>query len=194
MSDVNFFPLFFLLSFCPAFGESRVCEVLAKGLNPDANVKSAVSEEDKKALLNATAAFLSKSITIRADGSASAFHTFSGRRSVEWQKFVVFKIDNKSVSEADKLKGITKKYSVIFGCDAHRAWDTTRNLWGDWLAQSYSDFPEGVVFHLKGGTWTAESPALLKYFTPGPGPSISDEKIKPSGESTELPAGMQKLK
>lgn len=191
---MKFFSICLLLSFSPAFGQDSLSEVLSQGLNQDAAKKTSIPEEDQKALLSATATLLSKHITFRADGTASAHYTFGERRSVEWQKFVINRITVKSINEADKLNGITKKYSVFFGCDAHRIWDAETNRWGEWRAHGYPDFPLGVVFRLKNGSWTAESPALLKYFTPGPGASISDSKPKPAGKSIALPPGMQKAK
>lgn len=191
---MKFLSVYLLLSFCSVFGQTSVSEVLSQGLKKDAAEKSPVSEEDQKALINATANMLNKHITFRADGTASAYYTFADRRSVEWQKFVVFRIDSKSINEADKLNGITKKYAVVFGCDAHRTWDDNANRWGEWRAHGYSDFPLGVVFRFKNGSWTAESPALLKYFIPGPGKSISESKPKPAGKNTALPPGMQKAK
>lgn len=183
-----------LLSFCHAFGQTSVSDFLAEGLKQVAATKAPISQEDQKALVNATAALLGKHITFRADGTSSAYYTLDGRRSVEWKKFVVSDIRAQAVTEADKLNGISKKYSVIFGCDAHRAWDTQTNRWGEWAAQGFSNFPLGVVFQFKNGAWNAESPALLKYFSPGPGPSISDSKPKPAGKSNDLPPGMQKTK
>ncbi|MES2981104.1 MAG: hypothetical protein V4727_02230 [Verrucomicrobiota bacterium] len=191
---MKFISLCLLLSFCPAFGQTSVSDLLSQGLKPDESKKPVVSAEDQKALVTATATLLSKHLTFRADGSASAFYSAAERQTVEWQKFVVFRIDSKPVSEADKLNGITKKYAVIFGCDANRTWDAKANRWGEWQPNGYADFPLGVVFHLKGGAWTAEAPDLLKYFSPGPGPSISDSKPKPAGKTAELPPGMQKMK
>lgn len=191
---MKFFSLCIFLSICPAFGQTSVSDLLSQGLKPDESKKSVISVEDQKALVTATATLLSKHLTFRADGSASAFYSAAERQTVEWQKFVVFRIDSKTVSEADKLNGITKKYAVIFGCDANRAWDAKANRWGEWQPNGYADFPLGVVFQLKGGSWTPETPALLKYFSPGPGPSISESKPKPAGKANELPPGMQKLK
>jgi hypothetical protein len=182
-----------LLCVCTASAQTTVSEVLAQGFKKPANEKAAVSDEDQKALMTATATLLGKHMTFRADGTTSAFYTFSGKQSIEWKKFVASNITIKSVSEADKLNGITKKYSVFFGCDAHRAWNAEANQWGEWKSNSFPDFPLGVVFQFKSGAWTPESPALLKYFTPGPGVSISNPKAKSAG-SDALPPGMQKAK
>lgn len=183
-----------LLTFCPAFGQNSVSEVLAEGLKPVAATKMSIPQEDQNALVTETATLLAKHITFRADGTSSSYYTLGDRRAVEWKKFVVVEIVTKSVTEADKLNGVSKKYSVVFGCDAHRAWDTKSNRWGEWLAHGLSEFPLGVVFQFKNGTWIAEQPALLKYFTPGPGPSISESKPKPAGKTNSLPPGMQKAK
>lgn len=182
------------LSICPVFAQTSVDEFLAEGLKQVEANKSSISQEDQKALIAATAALLSKHMTFRADGTSSAYCTSGERVSVEWKKFVMRDIRAQSVTEADKLNGISKKYSVIFSCDAHRAWDHKTKRWGEWVAQGYSNFPLGVLFQLKNGVWNAESPPLIKYFSPGPGPSISDSKPKPAGKTNQLPPGMQKTK
>ncbi len=191
---MKYLTICFLLSFCPAFGQASVSEVLAEGMKQVAATKSSITQEDQKALVQETAALLTKHITFRADGTTSSYYTLGERRAVEWKAFVVSDIVIKSVTEADKLNGISKKYSVVFGCDAHRAWNIKTNRWGEWLAHGLSEFPLGVVFQFKNGAWIAESPPLLKYFTPGPGPSISESKPKPAGKTNALPPGMQKTK
>jgi hypothetical protein len=183
-----------MLSFGPVFGQDGVSEVLAQGLKQDPAQKATVPAEDQEALLAATASLLKKHVTFRADGTASTFYTRAVRRSVEWKKFVVTKITSQTVTEADKLNGVSKKYSVIFGCSAHREWDADINRWGEWLSYGYGEFPLGIVFHFKNDVWIAESPALLKYFAPGPGQSISDSKIKEATKGASLPPGMQKAK
>ncbi len=194
MSDMKFLYVCLLLSLCPAFGQTSVGEVLAKGLKPSIAEKSPISEEDKKTLMNATAALLTKHVTFRADGTASTYYTFGEKKSVEWKNFVVNRVVENSLSEADKLNGVTKRYAVAFGCDAHRIWDVKTTRWGEWQAQNFTDFPLGLAFQLKKGVWTADSPMLLKYFAPGPGTNISDSTVKPAGKTTDLPPGMQKTK
>jgi hypothetical protein len=181
-----------LLSFCPAFGQTSISEVLTQGLNQEGGKKTAVTDEELKALAIESSTLLSKHLTFRADGTVSSYYTNSGRVSVEWEKFVIFNITSKSASEADKLNGITKKFAVIFGCDAHRIWDSNANRWGEWSAYGFADFPLGIVYQLKEGSWEAELPPLLKYFTPGPGRSIAAPKRKPTDKNSGLPPGMQK--
>lgn len=183
-----------LLGLFPVFGQTTVSEVLAEGLKKVAATKTDIAQDDQKALVAATAALLVKHIYFRPDGTMSAFYINGARRSVEWKKMVVSDITIQSVTEADKLNGISKKYSVIISCDAHRAWDLKTNRWGEWQSHGFPDFPLGIVFEYKSGTWTAETPALLKFFSPGAGPSISDSKRKPAEKSDGLPPGMQKLK
>lgn len=111
-----------------------------------------VPEKDKAAVLAATTGLLAKHITLRADGSASAYHTMSStRRPVEWRKFVVTKILTQPVSEADRLNGITQRYLVAFGSEAHRKWDTKTNTWGQWQPRGSVTFPATVALDWKAG-------------------------------------------
>jgi hypothetical protein len=189
---MKWFSMCLLLSLSPVFGQTSVDEFLAEGLKKVSATKTTISQEDQKALVAATSTVLVKHITFRADGTASTYFTLKDRRSVEWKKFVIADIMEQTVTEADKLNGVTKKYSVVFGCDAHRAWDTKTNRWGEWLAHGYSDFPLGIIFQLKNGKLTPEMPALLKHFMPGPGTSVSQSLPKPADKTNTLPPGMQK--
>jgi hypothetical protein len=45
---------------------------------------------------------------------------------------------------ADRLNGITKRYLVGFGCDAHRSWDTKTNTWGQWYPIGNVTLPAGI--------------------------------------------------
>jgi hypothetical protein len=187
-------PIYLLLCVCPLFAQTTVSEVLSQGMKRVAAEKSSISQEDQKALVDSTATLLIKHITFRADGTASSYYTNKGRISVEWKKFMVVDIRSQTITEADRLNGISKKHSVIFGCDAHRAWDSKTNRWGEWEAQGFSDFPLGIVFVYKNAVWSAEAPPLLKYFSPGSGTSIADTAPKPAGKTNALPPGMQKTK
>jgi hypothetical protein len=152
-----------------------------------------VPEKDKAAVLAATTGLLAKHITLRADGSASAYHTMSStRRPVEWRKFVVTKILTQPVSEADRLNGITQRYLVAFGSEAHRKWDTKTNTWGQWQPRGSVTFPATVAFDWKAGAWVARESTQLKYFVPGPGESVI--RTERTGNDAGLPPGMSRGK
>ncbi len=194
MTAMRYLYLSLLFSICPIFGQTSVSEVLAQGLKPSIAEKSPISEEDKKTLMAATAALLTKHLTFRADGTASTYYNFGEKKSVEWKNFVVNRVVLNPTSEADKLNGVSKRCAIAFGCDAYRVWDVKTSRWGEWQARNFTDFPLGLAFQLKKGVWTADSPALLKYFSPGPGTNISDSSVKPAGKTNDLPPGMQKSK
>jgi hypothetical protein len=189
---MKWFSIFLLLSLKPIFGQATVEDFLAEGLKKVAATKLMVSHEDQKALITATSTVLVKHLTFRADGTTSSYYTIKDRRMVEWKKFVIANIKEQAVTEADKLNGITKKYSVEFACVAHRAWDMKTNHWGDWQAYGYSDFPLSILFQYKNGKWVAELPGLLKHFVPGTGTSISKTVPKPAQKNNNLPPGMEK--
>jgi hypothetical protein len=182
---------FLLVALSTASAQTDAGKLLAEGLKQAVAGLAPVPEKDKAAVLAATTGLLAKHITLRADGSASAYHTMSStRRPVEWRKFVVTKILTQPVSEADRLNGITQRYLVAFGSEAHRKWDTKTNTWGQWQPRGSVTFPATVAFDWKGGAWVARESTQLKYFVPGPDESV----IRPerTGNDAGLPPGMSR--
>lgn len=182
-----------LIALSSASAQTDAGKLLTEGLKQAVASLAPVPEKDKADVLAATTGLLAKHITLRADGSASAYHTMSStRRTVEWRKFVVTQILAQTVTEADRLNGITKRYLVAFGSEAHRTWDTKTNTWGQWRPNGTVTFPAAVSFEWKDGAWAAHESAQLKFFVPGPGESI----IQPErpGKDTGLPPGMSRGK
>lgn len=184
---------FLLIAAATASAQTDAGKLLTEGLKQAVAGLAPVPEKDKTAVLAATTGLLAKHITLRADGSASAYYTMSSsRRPVEWRKFVVTQIVTQPVSEADRLNGITQRYLVAFGSEAHRMWDKKTNTWGEWRPNGSVLFPAGISFEWKGGAWVARESAQLKFFVPGPGESV----IRPerTGNDAGLPPGMSRGK
>ncbi len=182
-----FLCLLFSMSIVSAQGDAG--KLLGKGLLQAVAGLTPVPEQDNAEVLNATALLLMKHVTFRPDGTAASIFTLTGRQHVEWKGLVVKHITKVSLTEADRLNGIGKRYRVAFGCDAHRSWDSKKNAWGEWLPIGNVLFPSGITLDWKGQKWTADPSSRLNHFTPGPGPSISDGKgQKP--QAAGLPAGM----
>jgi len=181
-----------LLLVASASAQSNAGKILEQGLKQTVAGLTPVPEKDKAAVLDATAALLAKHVTFRPDGTTSAYYTESGRRAVEWKNFVVRQITLQAVTEADRLNGISKRYLVGFGCDAHRSWDTKTNIWGQWYPIGNVTFPAGIYFEWKNEAWTAAESFQLKFFTPGPGPSNLESKTNPKSDG--LPPGMSRSK
>lgn len=177
---------------CTVSAQTSVGNLLELGMKQAIAGLTPVPKEDKAEILKATADLLSKHLTFRPDGTASAFYTASGRRPVEWKGFVVRQITRQAVTEADRLNGISKRYLVGFSCDAHRSWDTRKNAWGPWYPIGNVTFPSGIHLEWKNGKWTPAESFQLKFFTPGTGPSI--EEPKRSGKDAGLPPGMTRGK
>lgn len=171
-----------------ASAQSDVSGMLARGLKEALKTMQAVPEADRTAILGATAELLTKHVTFRADGTSSSWQALSTRRAVEWKGLVVHHITSQAVTEADRLNGITKRYLVTFGCDAHRTWDHQANAWGQWLAIGNPSFPSGLVFEWKNNAWIARESAQLKLFSPGPGDAVITRQPHP--KDTGLPPGM----
>jgi hypothetical protein len=177
-----------LLLMVSASAQLTVGKILEQGLKQAVAGLTPIPEKDKIALLDATAELLAKHITFRPDGSASSYYTMSVRQPVEWQKFTITHITAQAINEADRLNGITKRYIVIFGCDAHRSWDTKASTWGKWYAIGNVTFPSAISFEWKNGAWTTDESTQLKHFILGSGPSIL--KPKTNSKSDGLPPGM----
>lgn len=175
-----------------AVAQIDVSKMLATGLEGALKTMQPVSEEDRAAMLDATAALLSKHVTFRADETASSWYAMSARKPVEWKLLVIRNITAQQVTDADRLNGVTKRYLVSLGCDAHRTWDTKINRWGEWHAFGNPMFPSGLVFEWKNNAWTAKETTQLKFFTPGPGQSVADSK--PASKDAGLPPGMSRGK
>ncbi len=172
-----------------ASAQSNVGNLLEQGMRQVIAGVTPVPEAEKTEILKATADLLVKHVTFRPDGTASAYYSGNvARRPAEWKKLVVSQIVAQAVTEADRLNGISKRYLVGFGCDAHRTWDTKTNAWGQWSPIGNVTFPPGIYFEWKNGAWTAAESFQLKFFTPGPGPSIAEPKR--SGKDAGLPPGM----
>lgn len=176
-----------------ASAQSGVENLLEKGLRQAIAGVTPVPGSEKVEILTATANLLGKHVTFRPDGTASSYYT-SGevRRPAEWKNLVVSQIVSQAITEADRLNGISKRYLVGFGCDAHRTWDTKTNAWGQWSPIGNVTFPSGIFFEWKNGAWTAAESFQLKFFTPGPGPSIAEPKR--SGKDADLPPGVTRRK
>jgi hypothetical protein len=149
---------------------------------------SPVPDQDKQVILRETTAILSRHITLDANGDASAIFRISENRPVEWKKFAINNITQKTLTEADTLNGIAKRYLVSFTCSAHRSWDAKTNGWGQWHPFGNGRFPSAIFLELKGGKWLSPNTQQLDYFTPAagaPAPSRPTPR-DPSG----LPPGM----
>jgi hypothetical protein len=170
-------------------GQIDVSKLLSQGLSGALAAFEPVAEVDKKAILTSTAVVLAKHVTFRPDGTAAAVCTKHGKQHVEWKRLVVRNITKQAVTDADRLNGITRRFQVSFGCDGHRTFDSKTNRWTEWMNIGYVLFPAGIEFEWKNGTWTLKSESL-KGFSPGPGPSITDQNR--AAKDAGLPPGMKR--
>ena len=180
-----------MLTLSAVHGQNDVSKLLSQGLVGAIAVFEPVSAADQKAILTATAQVLIKHVTFRPDGTASAVCTKSGKQHVEWKNLVVRNITKQVVTDADRLNGITRRFLVVFGCDAHRCFDAKTSRWTEWMNIGYLLFPAGINFEWKNDAWTLKSESL-NGFSPGPGPSIIDEKT--ASKDGGLPPGMKRGK
>ena len=177
-----------IMTLATASAQSDVSKLLVQGAANAMKVFETVPEKDRTAILTATAELLKKHVTFRPDGTASAICIPNSKQHVEWKRLVLRSISPQSINEADRLNGISKRYFVSLGSDAHRTWDTKTKSWGKWHSVGHVLFPGGISIEWKGEKWTAVETDQMKYFTPGPGPSIAVPKT--TGKDAGLPPGM----
>jgi hypothetical protein len=181
-----------LLTTAAVSAQTDSAKLLSQGLKAAVAGLSPVSEKDQAAITAATAALLSKHVTFRPDGIVTSICSASGKLHLEWQHLVINRIAEQAVSDADKLNGISRRYLAILESDAHRNWDAKKNAWSEWRDTGYVLFPNGITVEWTNGGWTARETDQLKWFTPGPGASITAPKADTN--SSDLPPGMSRGK
>jgi hypothetical protein len=122
---------------------------------------------EQREVTSASTALLASSIDLREDGTARTTHQvgdFSTR--IELKGLTVREIVKLPVTEADAVKGITRRFHVKLACQAHRIWDGPMVAWSEWRESGYGFFPSTVVIEDVNGTLQA-SARRLKDFSPG---------------------------
>jgi len=180
------------LSLATASAQSDVGKMIFQAAADAVKCLEPIPEKDKSAILTCTAELLMKHFTFRPDGTASAVCIPLNKQHVEWKRLVVSVISSQNVNEADRMNGISKRCFVVFASDGHRTWDSKANAWGKWYASGHGLFPGGVTVECIAGKWSAVETDQMKYYTPGPGPSIATPK--PTGNNAGLPPGMSRAK
>lgn len=184
-------PLLLLLCVLPtlASAQTNAAKILEQGLKQAVGLLKPLSDEERQAVLNATATLLTRHVTFRPDGTASATFHRDTPWPVEWRKLVVSGIHPRPVTDADRLNGITRRYLVALACDASRNWKPKATAWSEWTPTGFLYFPSAITIEESGGALTAKGNAELPRFVPGPGPAIQEKQ--PAGKpSNPLPPGM----
>jgi hypothetical protein len=188
---VRALPLLVLLA-STAYGQTNVSKVLEQGLKGAVATLTPVPDAEKLEVLTAIATLLSKHVTFRPDGTASATYHRSSQWPVEWRKLVVRSITKQAVSDADRLNGVTRRYHASLACDACRDWKPGTTAWSEWRQFGFISFPSAIVVEEKGGVLAASGNTELPQFSPGPGPSIMDKHA--AAKTDGLPPGMTRMK
>lgn len=189
---MKFLAVLFILSLT-LHGQSTLDGILAKGLKQAVAGLTPIPQADRDEVVAATAALLSRHVTFRPDGTASTVSTAAGsRQNLEWKDLTIHIITAKALNEADRLNGITKRYSAILSSQATRRWDTKANSWTQWSPGGHSLFPSSITVEWKNGIRAASGGTYLPKFFPGPGPSIADAQAPKKIET--LPPGMSRGK
>ena len=167
-------------------------KLLEQGLKQAVNGLKPLPATEKKEVLEAVATLLSKHVTFRPDGVAASTYHQTSPWPIEWRKLVVNNIHPQSLTDADRLNGITRRYYASLGCDACRNWKPKSTEWSEWSQTGFVLFPSVIVVEEKNGSLSARGNAELSKFIPGPGPTTMERL--PSGKSNPLPPGMTRGK
>ncbi|WP_265594413.1 hypothetical protein [Haloferula sp. BvORR071] len=184
---------FILLLSSIASAQTNVSKMLEDGLKGAVATLTPLSAPEKTEVLTATATLLVKHVTFRPDGTASSTYYGKSQWPVEWRKLVVRSITKQSVSDADRLNGVTRSYLAGLSCDASRDWKPDTTAWSEWHATGFLYFPSAIIVEEKNGVLTAKGNAQLPNFSPGPGPSLMDKQAS-GAKSDGLPPGMTRMK
>ena len=175
-----------------ASAQTDVAGLLARGLRQAAAGVTTLPAAEEKKVLDAVTARLRKHLTFRRDGTATATFRSGANWHVEWRAFTVRRIRLQAHSEADRLNGVTRRYHVSFGVEAHRFWKPDAVTWSPWHAGGFGYFPPGMEVEESGGILKARDHDILEKFSPGPGDPVQ-AKGTTKGE-TPLPPGMTRGK
>ncbi|QJE97816.1 hypothetical protein [Luteolibacter luteus] len=127
----------------------------------------AMRHAEEKEVIAASAALLATSVDLREDGTARTTHQigrFSNR--IEFKGLGIDGIMKAPVTEADRQKGISRRYIALIRCKAHRIWDGPMVEWSEWRESSYGFFPSSIVVEEINGTLSAHAKRLSN-FSPG---------------------------
>lgn len=113
-------PILLLLMAATASAQSNAGKILEQAFRGAFAGLAPIPQQDQAEIIRTTTAVLSKHVTFRADDTASAVCTASGRQQVEWKRLAVNRITTQALNQADSLNGISKRYLVAFSCDGHR--------------------------------------------------------------------------
>jgi len=114
-----------------------------------------------------SAALVESSVALFADGTARSTHqlgTFHSR--IELKGISFSEIVKTPLSEADKVKGVSRRYIARIKCTAHRIWDGPMVSWSEWRSGSYGFFPSAVIVEEIDGALRARANRIAD-FTPG---------------------------
>lgn len=181
-----------LLTLLPVSAQADFGKLLGQGLLQSLGGMIPVPEPEKSEVIKATVDLLTKHITIHPDGTSSSFCIPCNNQQIEWKGFVIKSIQSQTITEADRLNGVTKRDFIGFSCDASRSWDSKKHTWSEWQSVGHVLFPAGARVEYRDGKWLAVETDQFKYFAPGPGPATAP--IKKDAGPSDLPPGMTRAK
>jgi hypothetical protein len=126
------------------------------------------TDAEKAEVTKVVTSTLAKHVTFRPNGTASTIHSDPNRHHVEWMNLKMAEIHFQTLTKADTLNGVAKRFLVSLQCDAHRVWDDKKSAWSDWKPINYLLFPSALNVELKSDVWIVEQADRLKSFIPGP--------------------------
>lgn len=128
---------------------------------------SSMRVSEQKEVIATSSALLVTSVDLRDDGTARTTHQigkFSTR--IELIGLGIAEIEKTPVSQADRQKGISRRYVARIACKAHRIWDGPMVTWSEWRENSYGFFPSSIIVEEINGALSAHAKRLAN-FSPG---------------------------
>lgn len=127
----------------------------------------AIRYSEEQEVIAASSALLAASVDLREDGTARTTHQigqFSNR--IELKGLAIDGILRAPLSEADRKKGVSRRYIAHISCKAHRIWDGPMLTWSEWREKGYGFFPSSIVVEEINGALNAHAKRLTD-FSPG---------------------------
>ncbi len=159
----------------------EVTKLLERGMEQAIAGITPVPAAEQKLVLEESSKLLSRAVSFRADGSASAIDRSPGIDGcqVEWKKLVVRHITKSALSPADRANGITRRYMAALACETSRSWIKKENRWSEWSDGGYLLFPSAIIVQEQNGKISA-SASRIQYFSPA-GAATAAKPAEPSG-------------
>lgn len=151
--------------------------IVATRVGESTRVSPTIPVEERRLIINKAWQHLGRLVQRKADGGAKTLHRVGKDETwVEWKNLRIAAVIDGGVSNADLVRGVTRRYYCEIKCDAHRIWNPDTISWSVWTPGGYEPFPWRVEVAWEGGVWVARVDEHDGHFiAPGGGGRCSGE-------------------